>query len=72
MFTYAACYFSNPDAQFNLARLYLDGVGLPRDTRQAVRWLGLAANKGQARAPALLRQRAVQGRSRSAPGPRSA
>ena len=43
-----------PDAQYNLARLYLDGVGTPRDPRQAVRWLSLAANKGQYRAQAML------------------
>jgi TPR repeat protein len=54
MFSYAASYFRDPDAQYNLARLYLDGTGAPRDTRQAVRWLALAANKGQYRAQALL------------------
>lgn len=54
MFWYAASYFGDADAQYHLARLYLDGTGAPRDTRQAVRWLGLAANKGQNRAQALL------------------
>ena len=42
------------DAQYNLGRLYLDGTGAGRDPRQAVRWLGLAADKGQHQAQALL------------------
>jgi TPR repeat protein len=54
MFSYAASYFGDADAQYSLARLYLDGTGTPRDARQAVRWLGLAANKGQYQAQALL------------------
>ena len=54
MYAYAASYFGDPDAQYNLARLYLDGVGIGRDPRQAVRWLSLSANKGQARAQAVL------------------
>ena len=54
MYTYAASYFGDADAQYSLARLYLDGVGTPKDPRQAVRWLSLAANKGQYRAQALL------------------
>src|SRR5205085_7789989 len=54
MFSYAASYFGDADAQYSLARLYLDGIGTARDPRQALRWLGLAANKGQYRAQALL------------------
>jgi len=54
MFSYAASYFGDPDAQYYLARLYLDGKGAPRDPRQAARWLSLAANKGQHQAQALL------------------
>jgi exopolysaccharide production negative regulator len=54
MFSYAASYFGDPDAQYYLARLYLDGKGAPRDARQAARWLSLAANKGQHQAQALL------------------
>lgn len=54
MFSYAASYFGDPDAQYNLARMYLDGTGTQRDTRQAARWLGLAANKGQHQAQAML------------------
>jgi len=54
MFSYAASYFGDPDAQYYLARLYLDGNGAPRDARQAARWLSLAANKGQHQAQATL------------------
>nr|HAQ95295.1 hypothetical protein [Afipia sp.] len=53
MFSYAASYFGNAEAQYNLARMYLDGVGMPRDTRYGIRWLGLAARKGQHQAQAL-------------------
>src|SRR4051812_21543865 len=47
MFSYAASYFGNADAQYDLARLYLRGIGTPRDAKYGVRWLGLAAQKGQ-------------------------
>jgi TPR repeat protein len=53
MFSYAASYFGDPDAQYYLARLYLDGVGTPRDVRQAARWFKLAAQKGQYQAQAM-------------------
>jgi TPR repeat protein len=55
MFQYAALTFGNADAQYNLARIYLDGAdGIPKDTRQAVRWLALAAEKNHLQAEALL------------------
>ena len=54
MFRYAASYFGDSDAQYNLARLYLAGTGAPKDPTQAARWLLLAANKGDHRAQALL------------------
>ena len=54
MFAYAASYFGDPDAQYYLARLYLDGVGVPRDPKLAARWLGLSAHKGQCEAQAAL------------------
>jgi uncharacterized protein len=47
MFTYAAVYFADPDAQYELARTFLDGVGVARDQIQGVRWLYEAAMKGQ-------------------------
>ena len=61
MFSYAASYFGNAEAQYNLARLYLDGVGIPRDPKYGVRWLGLAAQKGQHQAQALLGQMLFNG-----------
>jgi len=54
MFQYAASYFGDPDAQFNLGRLYLVGQGTVRDPIQAARWLRLAAIKGHHSAQALL------------------
>ena len=38
MFSYAASYFGDSDAQYQLARLYLEGVGVNKDPRQALRW----------------------------------
>jgi len=61
MYAYAASYFRDADAQYNLARLYLSGVGGPKDVRQAVRWLMLASNKGQCSAQALLGQMLFKG-----------
>jgi len=54
VFAYASSYFRDPDAQYYLARLYLDGVGTPHDPRQAARWFGLSAQKGQCSAQAML------------------
>ncbi len=54
MFHYAASYFSDPNAQYNLARLYLDGHGVEKDPRQAARWFNLAAEKGHHPSQALL------------------
>lgn len=55
MFSYAASYFGNKDAQYNLAQLYLKAPEASReDIRSGARWLGLAAQKGQYEAQALL------------------
>ncbi|MEJ2432676.1 MAG: tetratricopeptide repeat protein [Pseudolabrys sp.] len=54
MFSYAASYFRDPEAQYYLARLYLDGVGAPHDPRTAARWFGLSAHKGLCQAQAML------------------
>jgi uncharacterized protein len=51
---YAAAYFGDPDAQYNLARLYLDGALGDKDPKQAARWLKLAADKKHRYAQALL------------------
>jgi exopolysaccharide production negative regulator len=54
MFAYAASYFRDADAQYYLGRLYLNGIGVPKDSRHAARWLRLAAIKGHCQAQALL------------------
>lgn len=61
MFSYAASYFGNADAQYDLARLYLKGIGAPRDSKYGARWLGLAAQKGQHQAQAVLGQMLFNG-----------
>ena len=61
MYWYAASYFADPDAQYNLGRLYLDRNAGVRDPRQAVKWLGLAARKGQYQAQALLGEMLFKG-----------
>jgi uncharacterized protein len=59
MFAYAASYFGDADAQYQLGRLYLDGS--PSDPRQAARWFQLAASKGDCRAEAVLGDMLFQG-----------
>jgi len=54
MFSYAASYFGDPDAQYRLGRMYLDGNGGLKEPKQAARWLSLAAHKGQYQAQAVL------------------
>jgi uncharacterized protein len=55
MFQFAATNFADPDAQYNLARMYIDGsAGLTKNNMRAVRWLGLAAEKNHRPAEALL------------------
>ena len=49
--SYAASYFSDSNAQYNLARLYLEGTGVKKDPRHAARWFNLAAEKGHHRFP---------------------
>ncbi len=54
MYSYAASYFGDADAQYLLGKMYLDGTGVSRDARNAGRWLTLAAQKGQFEAQARL------------------
>ena len=55
MFQYAATNFSDPDAQYNLARMYMDGAaGLTKNNMRAARWLALAAEKQHRPAQAVL------------------
>ncbi len=62
MYWYAASYFADPDAQYNLGRLYLDRNAGARDPRQAAKWLGLAAQKGSIPGPGPARHHVVQRR----------
>ncbi|MGI9401663.1 MAG: tetratricopeptide repeat protein [Rhizobiaceae bacterium] len=54
MFTTAATYFDNPEAQYELARIYLDGDYSAGDVIQAARMLKLASATGHAGAEAML------------------
>jgi TPR repeat protein len=54
MFYHAASYFGDPEAQYQLAMLYVEGTGVSRDAKRAVPWLVLAANKGHYQSQALL------------------
>jgi TPR repeat protein len=63
MFSYAASYFADPDAQYHLGRMHLDGQGTPKDAKQAVRWLSLAAGRGQYEARAVLGALLFEGQS---------
>jgi uncharacterized protein len=60
MFAYAASYFGDADAQYQLGRLYLDSS--PSDPRQAARWFQLSATKGDCRAEAVLGDLLFQGK----------
>lgn len=46
IFSYAASYFGDPDAQYHLGMMLLHGEGGGVDVRQAGRWLRLSALKG--------------------------
>jgi uncharacterized protein len=63
IFSYAASYFGDPEAQYRLGRMYLDGKGIASDTKQAVRWLSLAASKNQYQAQAVLGALLFEGES---------
>jgi TPR repeat protein len=54
MFYHAASYFGDPEAQYQLAMLYVDGNASKHDAKRAVPWLVLAANKGHYRSQAVL------------------
>ena len=63
MFSHAASYFGDPDAQYHLGRMYLDGQGGGKDTKQALRWLFAAASKGQYQAQAVFGALLFKGQS---------
>jgi uncharacterized protein len=67
IFDYAASYFGDPDAQYRLGRMLLDGQGTPKDPKTAVRWLSLAAGKGQYQAQAVFGALLFKGQGQSVP-----
>jgi uncharacterized protein len=55
LFQYAATIFGDPNAQYNLAHMYMVGAGgLAKDSITAVRWLAVAAQRGHPQSQALL------------------
>ncbi|MDN2564828.1 sel1 repeat family protein [Aquibium sp. A9E412] len=50
----AAANYRNPQAQYEIGRMFLHGEGVTRSVRQAGRWLQLAAEKGHTGAQATL------------------
>ncbi len=69
MFRYAAVYFANADAQYNLGRMHLDGAIGARDPQSAARWLRLAAEKNHVYAQAVLGQMLFTGNGIPRQGP---
>src|ERR1700744_980147 len=62
MLYYAASYFGSADAQYDLGRLYLKSPNAStNDFTYGARWLGLAAQKGQHQAQAMLGQMLFNG-----------
>jgi hypothetical protein len=54
LFRHAASYFGDADAQYQLARLYLDGEGVEKNVGLAINWLATAAKKQHAASQATL------------------
>ncbi len=50
----AAANYRNPNAQYEMGKMFLTGEGVKKNIRQAGRWLQLAAEKGHAGAQATL------------------
>ena len=61
LFSYAASYFRDAEAQMRLAEMYLNGQGGEKNARQAARWYKLAARKGHAGAQAMLGRLMLEG-----------
>lgn len=51
---HAAQFFNDEEAQFDLARIYLQGDGIPQDTRAGLHWLSTLTQRGHAGAQAFL------------------
>jgi TPR repeat protein len=54
LFRHAASYFGSAEAQYRLARLYMDGIGVEKNVGLAVNWLAIAAKKQHAASQATL------------------
>lgn len=54
LFRHAASIFGSADAQYELARLYLDGAGVEKNVGLAINWLATAAKKRHPAAQATL------------------
>jgi len=54
LYRHAASYFGDAEAQYRLARLYMDGTGVEKDVGLAVNWLAVAAKKQHAASQATL------------------
>ncbi|MGO8954248.1 MAG: tetratricopeptide repeat protein [Rhodomicrobium sp.] len=66
---HAASYFGDPVAQFELAKLFMNGDGVTKSTRTAAQWLLSASRKGYAPAQATLGEMLWRGNGvRRAPG----
>lgn len=61
LFSYAASYLNDGDAQFYLGRMYLDGQGVARDPKLAEKWFKLAATSGQYEAQVRYGSLLIQG-----------
>lgn len=61
MFHYAASYYNDADAQYQLGRMLADGVVGDKDPQQAARWFNLAAEQGHCYALARLGQMLFNG-----------
>ena len=54
LYSRAAYNYGDPNAQFNLAMMYIEGNGVPKDAKRALQLLHNAAKKGHAPSRALL------------------
>jgi len=61
LFSYAALYYGDAEAQYQLATMLAAGQGGRKDERQAARWLKLAAEQGHAQAQADLGRILIEG-----------
>lgn len=62
MFYHAASVFGDPEGQFQVGRMYLDGAGVESNPRMAANWLRSAADKGHVGAQATLGELIFVGR----------